>query len=558
MTFRLELMLKLLKRGIYPLLAAATVGLLWLLLATDDTDYQVQVVEDARETGKPDIIVITVDTLRADRLGSYGYADAKTPTLDRFAEEGLLFVHATVPIPRTTPALASMLTGLTPQHHGSREVWQRVHDVARLSELLRVQGYRTIGVSANPAAGPRQGLDHGFDTFISSHDLRERFERGHADIVTNAALEAVDTTDPHVPVFLWVHYLDPHWTYDPPPVNFWGTRPAAPACREVLRLLHEGTIGMGQLSVDADGYATRSLADCSALYDSEVTFTDGQIGRLIEGLRAKQRWDRAIRVFSADHGENLGEDGYFYNHGPSLADASLRIPLIIAGPGVPAGKRDQGIVRIEDIMPTILQMSGTPRSQWPSPLDGIDLSWRWDSSAQMPSQPVLYAVAEGGGALHLGSHTFLVSGRQGKRYCLNEERYSLCFDPREGETRAFFFDRETDPQLRTPLPTIPPDARTRLIEGSKHWKPETARHVAVRTREYKLVGRPEFDGSYRFALYDLAHDPDERTDVIAEHPKEAAALRTVLERWRQDLPLFEVPERSDEDVNELRALGYIH
>ncbi len=166
----------------------------------------------------PDIVLITVDTLRADHLGCYGYEAAQTPIVDGLAKKGMIFLQAMTPLPRTTPALASVLSGLEPHHHGSREVSQAISSIPLLPELLAQQGYITLGLTANSVAGPRQGLDRGFDRFRIEHTAS-------AEEVNLAALEMLREFPRDVPKFLWVHYFDPHRPYLPPapwPKDFGG------------------------------------------------------------------------------------------------------------------------------------------------------------------------------------------------------------------------------------------------------------------------------------------------------------------------------------------------
>ncbi|MCA9489731.1 MAG: sulfatase-like hydrolase/transferase, partial [Myxococcales bacterium] len=171
----------------------------------------------------PEVLIVTVDTLRADRLGYAGHAAARTPALDALAGEGRAFLQATTPFPRTTPALASMLTGLWPHHHGSREVGQPMTSGTTLASVLSAAGWRTVGLSATPVAGPEQGLAAGFDAFEVMADAR-------ASEVVDRALLAV-AAQPDRPLLMWVHAADPHFPYLPPDDG--PLRPDAPRCRRL-------------------------------------------------------------------------------------------------------------------------------------------------------------------------------------------------------------------------------------------------------------------------------------------------------------------------------------
>ena len=510
-----------------------------------------------------DIIIISVDTLRADRLGPYGYETAETPVLDDLARSGMVFEHATVPLPRTTPALASMLTGLSPQNHGSREVGEEMtiaEEQKTLAEVMVEQGFQTIGVSSNGAASEKQHFGRGFQHFLDRYGSRNA-KRGQnrankPDVqktgsdVSAKAIALLEKMAPDKPVFMWVHYVDPHWTYGPPS-RF--NPPEGPKCKELQKQLKTTDLTFGSVNVNHRGLAEKALQDCSALYDSEVSYSDLQVGKIIDALKKTGRYQHALIVFTSDHGENLGEDGYYYDHGPSLNDASLRVPLILAGPGIPKGKRDHSVTRIEDLMPTLLTVFEIDQEVWPQ-MDGRDFSWRWRDDAELPPNPVKYAVSESGSALRVTANEFLVSGRNGSQFCVNAVRYSACKEP--GKLEPIYFDRAEDPFFESPLKT-PPQNHEQLLAGLDYWKPETARSRAVRTPQFKLVEYPQLDGSYRRALYDLENDPHETVDVQEDHPKVVADLQQVLDRWTQGLPLYQARERAPDEIENLRALGYI-
>lgn len=470
---------------------------------------------------RPDILLVTVDTLRADRLGFMGHAAARTPNLDALAARGRVFTQATTPIPRTTPALASLQTGLWPVHHGAREVGDPMTATATLASALSEAGWSTAGISAIRVAGPEQHLDRGFDAFQVRHDAPA------ADI-TALALEQIGGG----PTFLWVHYADPHFPYLP-------DDPAGGACRTLGEQAEAGTLQRHTLFADRDGRASAMLADCQALYDGEVAAVDAAVGALVAGMAARGR--DTLVVFSADHGENQGEDRLFYEHGPSLHDAALRVPLVVAGPGVVPG-RDDGVARLEDVAPTILDLAGVA----PGARDGTSLAPRLRGGA---SGGPTVALVESGSALHVGLHGYLVSGRA-RRWCLNDARFAWCQLPKQG---AALYDHVADPDLTTPISN--PEVAARLKAAAARWPPESARRLAARTDRFKLVASPALDGGYAWALYDLA-DPAELHDVAAAHPDVVAELRAAIEGWA-DRPLPRAAERSDAEIEALRSLGYV-
>ncbi|MCH9648759.1 MAG: sulfatase [Deltaproteobacteria bacterium] len=517
------------------LVAVASMAAAWLWIGRPQTP------------DRPDIVFITIDTLRADRLGVYGYEPARTPNIDRLAQEGSLFEQATTPMPRTTPALASLLTGLWPHHHGSREVAQPVNkEVPTFAALLQDKGYTTLGASANGAASPHQNFDQGFDHFLDYRHLVPPV----ADVVTEKTLELLQHSRDGKPLFLWVHYIDPHFPYRPPAQ--WKDQPEAPNCRALMDELAHDRWKIGEVQRDRDGIASSALAECSALYDAEIAYTDAAVGNLLAGLEKAGRKQNTLVVFTADHGENLGEANLFYEHGPSVHDASLRVPLIFHGPGIPP-QRDDQVFRLEDIMPTLLSLLRVPREEWPE-MDGVDLSRRLGGGPWPRLAPQPTAVAESGSSLLPNTFNFPFSGRARSLHCYNSPRFSLCQDDASG---PFLYEPSTDPQLRQDLSDQFPKAREALLKAQAAWPAEQVRERTLRTTRFKLVEYPLWRGGYRRALYDIREDPQQSRDVKHLFPKELQALSRQLSQWTSTLPTGAAQERSQEQIDALRALGYI-
>ena len=187
---------------------------------------------------------------------------------------------------------------------------------ATLAEVLGRHGYARVGFTANRVAGALEGFERGFDELVVQHGMI-------AQDATATALRLVRGVDAARPVFLWVHYIDPHFPYLPP------ARLADPAesplCSDPGNaLLREQGIA-GLIHTDFEGRSSAALRQCSRLYDGEIAFVDESIGTLLERLDELGRMDNAIVVLTSDHGENLGEGGLYYEHGPDVLDASLRV-----------------------------------------------------------------------------------------------------------------------------------------------------------------------------------------------------------------------------------------
>ena len=283
----------------------------------------------ARRDARLNVLLITIDTLRADHVGSYGYAAAQTPALDRLAARGLRFAHATTVAPLTLPAHSSLMTGTFPAFHGVRDNggFYLGDDQTTLATILRARGYQTGGFVSAFVLDHRWGIAQGFDRYFDDFDLaRYRVDVGldavqrPASEVVSKAIEWLDR-DSSRPFLAWVHLYEPHAPYDPP---------------EPIRARFPPTM--------------------IGAYDGEIATADMQVGRLIDHLAAAGRLDRTLVVLLGDHGESLGEHGE-EQHGFFVYDADVHIPLIIAGAGVPVRVVDDQ-VRIVDVMPTILQILG--------------------------------------------------------------------------------------------------------------------------------------------------------------------------------------------------------
>jgi len=288
------------------------------------------------------LLVVTLDTTRADRLGCYGYSGAETPVLDGLARDGVLFERCITPTAFTLPSHSSIMTGLNPMFHGVRlnggVALADTHPT--LAERLGESGYRTGGFVGAFVLDSRWGLAQGFETFDDDFDLDPgeqldlaRVQRP-ADTVVDAALAWLQKPDER-PFFAWVHLYDPHTPYEPP-----------------------------------EPYKTRFAGGPSRRYDGEIAFTDSQVARLLDWLRTSGAQERTVVLVVGDHGEGLGshreeEHGYF------IYDYAVRVPLIVRLPGrLLAGTRIDAQVRTTDLTPTLLDLLGAPL---PDRLDGESL-----------------------------------------------------------------------------------------------------------------------------------------------------------------------------------------
>ncbi len=300
-------------------------------------------------------LLVVVDTLRADHLGLYGGRRPTSPNLDRRARRGLVFERAWATSPWTLPSVASLLTGRLPSHHGAgvklrgadgRNFSRLAAEVPTVVEALRAAGLRTAAIVNNPFLDARFGVDRGFDTW--DHRPGEGRKVQRADAVVDQVLAWLrEQRDGRF--FLLVHLIDPHLDYDAPAPfrgTFTGEEAGAPRpavkMRTVRRALEAGE------EVD--------MAFLEAAYDVEVAFVDAHLERLLAGLEELALDRRTLVVLTSDHGEEFGEHGGF-EHGHSTFDEVARVPLVLWGPGIRAGRR-QDPVTLLDVAPTLLSALG--------------------------------------------------------------------------------------------------------------------------------------------------------------------------------------------------------
>lgn len=348
---------------------------------------------------KPPVILISIDTLRADRLPVYGYDPGRTPHLDRLARDSVVFENAITPAPLTLPAHASILTGLAPQDHGVRDNLGYRLDAPTWVERLRAAGYETRAFVSAYVLRHQTGIGRGFEPFDDGIEVTGDATLGHLERPGSETVhEAVTALDRHVttkqaeaPLTLWLHLFEPHAPYEPP----------APFDQ---------------------------LADP---YDGEIAAADAAVGTFLDALRRHGLYEEALIVVLADHGEGLGDHGEL-EHGVLLHRETIRVPLIVKIPGNPrAGERIPHPVSLLDVAPTILESAGLPEE-----LGG----------KQLPGRSLLQPLASSTPARRVASETFYprihfgwseLRSLTGPRFHLVEgpraELYDLDADP--GETR---------------------------------------------------------------------------------------------------------------------------
>ncbi len=357
-------------------------------------------------TGRYNILLVTVDTLRADHLGCYGDPRASTPAMDRLAADGVLFEHAETAVPVTLPAHVSILTGTYPAFHGVRNngSYRLGPRAQTLAEILKGYEYRTAAVISGYPLVTRFGLSQGFDSYDDrlppETERQLGFRERKAEEVTRAGTAWLDANGSQR-FFLWLHYFDPHAPYSPP-------------------------------SPFAERFARSP-------YDGEIAYVDAELGQVLEKIRALGLAEKTLVVLVSDHGEGLGDHGEA-THGVFLYESTLRVPMILSLPGtLPRGRRVATPVRTIDLLPTILRLVDLPE---PDEVQGTSLL---PLTSRRPPDLLLKSVSESLlprenygwselAALRIGDWKYVQAPR--------EELYDLRSDP--GEAANLAGQREGD------------------------------------------------------------------------------------------------------------------
>jgi arylsulfatase A-like enzyme len=519
----------------WPRRLAASAGVVWVLFAAWDFSHLLSggpIIAAGRagappaavpSGGGPNVLLISIDTLRADHLSCYGYPEVTSPSIDRLAAEGVRFARAASTASFTLPAHASMMTGLFPTSHGatyqnrdpsSLTVRGMGSGYPTLGEILMDHGYETAGFVSGPLLSHQFGFARGFMTYDDRYDrlqsararlfARTLLYRGLAwrGVFSDRDLDSQRTADemnPLVrrwlasrgrgagPFFLFVHYWDPHGPYAPPP----------PLNRREDGSTRVVEYDMDRLLTGQYTMTPTALADTLALYDGEIRWVDRHVGELLDLLREAGTLDETLVILTSDHGESFGEHGH-WEHSRVLYEDLLHVPFIMR---LPAGRGagtvvEDAVAQPTDILPTALSVAGLAV---PEGVEGRDLT-RFIGLAGSPAPD---ATTEG----------------------------------IRGPGLAF---AELD----------------RNMDWPRRWGAQFDRDLAsARTLRWKYIQ----SSTGKEELFDLSHDPTESHDRSASDPEAAAAMRSALEAWRRSLARRGGEgEEIDEGLKEnLRSLGYI-
>jgi arylsulfatase A-like enzyme len=467
---------------------------------------------------RPNVLLISIDTLRADHLSCYGYERETTPNIDRLAAAGARFSRAYSTAVWTPPAHGSMLTGLYPSQHGVVDENRLTDSIAPIAETLSGEGYETLGVVNNSQVGELTALHRGHRTFhevwrgVKAKTFVERglraLNRKYLELRGANDHGAKQTTDiarqwieqrgsAETPFYMFLHYIEPHNPIlAPEPYRY---RFADPRAAKIDRAKVNAVADNPLICyTDPIELTPAENALLEGLYDGEIAYVDSLIGGLMDCLKRSGHYDDTLIILTADHGEHFGEHG-MYSHVSSLYEPIVHIPLIVKFPGTDGGPGVcPGLAQLVDIVPTIAHFTGAEPPH-AAKLKGRSLN---QADAASPGHEFVFAEWE-------GRIPYFVRKR-----LIGKDSAAIC-------------DR-----LLAPM-------------------------TMIRDERYKLIRRE--DGAEE--LYDLDGDPQESENLATGHPDVAERLRTTLEQWKAavsaDSPGSSRYQIDPEIQRHLESLGYM-
>ena len=390
------------------------------------------------------VVIVTIDTLRADRVGAYGNATVATPNIDRIAQQGAMALHAAVHVPLTRPSHVSLFTGLYPSEHGIRDNVSPPlgKSVPVLAEILKQQGFRTAAFVSSIVLSKQSGLARGFDVYSDKFDVGEddaRFLNTIQKRGDQTAAEAIAwlREGGSERRFAWVHLYDPHDPYEPP-----------------------------------EPYASRYAG---RPYDGEVAWSDDLMGRLDMALGEAGLRDDTLLIVTSDHGEGLDEHGEAV-HGFFVYETTLRVPLVARGPGVTPGTKVNAVARTIDLFPTVMELLGLGSAMPSSSGRSLAAAMRGATLDDEPSfaeslVPLVHYGWSDLRALRIGRWKYILAPRPelydletdpGERHNLNQDQSSRARALRSGLEQRLKQEQAALRNTGSSAPAVPPDLLEKL------------------------------------------------------------------------------------------------
>jgi arylsulfatase A-like enzyme/Tfp pilus assembly protein PilF len=428
------------------------------------------------------VLLISIDTCRADYLSCYGYPRRITPNIDTVADEGFLFENAVTPIPLTLPAHSSMLTGTTPLYHGIHDNlnYQLGQSNVTLAEILKNNGFTTGAIISGFVMDSQFGLDQGFDTYndrfdedIKSFYISER--RGE-----EASHYALQWLEEHhrEPFFLFLHYFDPHYAYIPP-----------------------------------EPFASEFQ---NSLYAGEIAYTDQCVGQIIKKLKQLRLYNSTLIIITSDHGEMLGEHGEL-THDYFIYQSAIKVPLIFRLPGQRKSKRIEGLVGIVDIVPTVCSLLGI---EPPNQLKGQDISGCFSRKNKTEKERYIYCESLTPTKYNASALFGVVTDSWKYIQTTRPELYNLVRDPQESNNLVFKEPKRAD-LLKKHLESI---LEQQLRKDDSDSKQELDEESIKRLESLGYIGGSISED------FTFDHSKDDPKDLIDFHNRSGEAERFISQK----------------------------
>jgi arylsulfatase A-like enzyme len=441
---------------------------------------------------RPNLLLLTVDTLRSDRLGFAGSPRPTSPNLDRLARSGVTYTRAVTPLPRTLPALASLMTGAFPHTHGVRDNFHYAlgERSSTLAEMLQASGWATAAVNSNPVLSHDSGIYQGFATASDRGDDWSRLELvrtlqhvrallamragTRAEVITDLALGWLRSRPRGRPFFLWVHWLAPHMPYEPDPI--WVSR-FSPDYEGDYRLrLDYDKIPKGEMTY-RNPLTPQQREHAAILYDGEIATTDRAVGRLLRELAAAGDLENTIIVFTSDHGESLVEHGYFFNHGDFVYGPATNIPLLVRGlPSPPPGALVRGPTALNELSaPLQTALTGktagmaSPLPPGVGPFFGESGFCRFPDLNDRLELLLPREIAQNPDRIPDWPQRWEAAANRAKQQFIEEGHWKLVRSPGRIQDRFELFDLDSDPGETRDLSALRPDVVAHLAEKLAEW-----------------------------------------------------------------------------------------
>jgi arylsulfatase A-like enzyme len=420
------------------------------------------------ESRHANVVLITIDTLRADHLSCYGYPKITSPHIDELSRRGALFERAYCPVPNTSASHSTIMTASYPRRHGVVKLGQVLTPPNRtLAEILKDNGYVTAAFVSGFALDSRFGVDQGFDSYVEVYEKKEFSESGMApaDRVNQHVLPWLRERTKE-PFFLWVHYFDPHLPYSPPP-TYAEQFSDGPDTGEIPSFKMREDVFSGRRVL-----SPQEVRAFVSKYDGEIRFTDRHVGLLLSELTKLGLDGNTLIVLTADHGEALHEHRQYIGHEYVLYDTSLRVPLVFAYPGVvTAGRWRSESVELVDILPTVLDALSVEDE---AAHDGVSLlSLVSGDPSGNPSREIIFAET------FPSQYHYVASART--------NRWKFIATPKR-ELRELY-DLRADPLERENVLALRVDIGRRLRAELKEWRLQARDRPAETLQDDETVER---------------------------------------------------------------------